>query len=279
MSKYDEFIFHMPVELLKAKDEEPWKIKGIASTGDQDLQGEVIEQDGLDISLLKAGRGLFNYDHLKGPENILGQIEDANFAIRDGKKVLEVEGYLFKDQPRAQAIKHIMAGLKKGAAPRVQMSIEGKIIRRSHENGSIVKQARIDKVALTLDPVNPYTFAQLCKSLNQEDEVIENTQEELITIKKAELEQLIDLAQKALSAGAGSEKAPEARSGGETMTPESLDSKTKAVNEKEKKKKPTKTMVKSILDTVKQRFPDENPWEVTEIIIESLLELKGDQSE
>ena len=56
-----DFKFHVPVELIKSEDDQ-WKVKGIASTPDQDLQGEVIEQHGLDISALKAGRGLFNWD-------------------------------------------------------------------------------------------------------------------------------------------------------------------------------------------------------------------------
>lgn len=271
------FHFHMPVELIKADDDKPWQIKGIASTGDQDLQGEIIEQDGLDISALKAGRGIFNYDHLKGPENVLGQIEDANFIDLNGKKVLQVEGYLFKDQERSRAIRNIMAGLKKGAAPRVQMSIEGQIIKRSKEDGSVIKQARIDKVALTLDPVNPYTFAELCKSLSQEEQNEANeVQEETCVITRKELEQLVEVAQKALSAGAGAEKAPEARVGGEALVKESLDKKPKMMNLKEKKKKPTKKMVKSIIDSLKTRFPEENPWEIAEMLIESILDLKGE---
>src|SRR5690348_8997451 len=95
-----DFKFYVPLELVKSeKDgEDEWQIKGIASTPDEDLQGETVDQSGLDIGLLKAGRGLFNFDHQKGPENVLGQIEDAEFVDQDGKRCLMVKGYLFKHQ-------------------------------------------------------------------------------------------------------------------------------------------------------------------------------------
>jgi hypothetical protein len=198
------FKFHVPVELIKSEEEDVWRVRGIASTGDQDLQGETVDQEGLDISALKAGRGLFNWDHQKGPENILGQIEDAEFVEKDGKRCLMVDGYLFKEQERAKAFHNILKSIKKGNAPRVHMSIEGKILDRDKLNMKKIKKARIDKVALTLDPVNPYTFAELVKSLNApEVEQVENdmeSQEELkIELTKSEFDDIItDAVQKAL---------------------------------------------------------------------------------
>lgn len=196
-----EFKFHIPVELQKSEDDQ-WKVKGIASTPDQDLQGEIVDQEGLDISALKAGRGLFNWDHQKGPENVLGQIEDAEFKEIDGKRVLEVEGYLFKDNDRSKGFYSIMNGIKKGASPRVHMSIEGKILERDFVNQKKIKKARIDKVALTLDPVNPYTYAELVKSLTaHEDQKVESEPvvEDTITMTKSEFKEHIEFAvQKAL---------------------------------------------------------------------------------
>lgn len=173
MSDKDEiiknFLFHVPVELVKSESDEEavdsWQIQGIASTDEEDLQGEVVNQDGLDISLLKAGRGLFNYDHQKGPENILGQIEEADFIDQDGKKALFVKGYLFKNSERGKAFYNILKSLKKGTTHRVHFSIEGKILRRSFDNPKHIANARIDKVALTFDPVNPVTYCSLVKSL------------------------------------------------------------------------------------------------------------------
>ena len=280
--KDKSFLFHVPVELIKAEGEdEAWKIRDVASTPDQDLQGESIDQNGLDISVLKAGRGLFNYDHLKGPENVLGQIEDAEFVEQDGKKVLMVEGYLFKHQERAKAFHNILKSLKKGAATRVHLSVEGKIMSRDPMDSKQIKKARIEKVALTLDPVNPHTFAELVKSLNAPEETVEvpESTEEMISIKKSDLESLVEVAQKALSAGIGSAKAPEARANGEAMSKEDLDCKVKSVTWNTKPKKSKKLMIKSILDSVRKAHPQHDPMELAEWVLESFidrLEPKGE---
>lgn len=272
-----DFKFYVPLELVKSdKDGEAdeWQIKGIASTPDEDLQGETVDQDGLDISLLKAGRGLFNFDHQKGPENVLGQIEDAEFVEQDGKKCLMVKGYLFKHQERAKAMYNILKSLKKGTAPRVQMSIEGKILQRDFINNKAIKKARIDKVALTLDPVNPYTYADLCKSLAS-PEPIEPVQpaptSDEVIIKKSDLEALVEFAQKALAAGIGGMKAPEARSGGEVMARESLDSSPKPTTHV-KRKKDKKGVVRSLVKSLQEMYPSQDPSEIAVMVIESLVD-------
>lgn len=286
MSKEKDFLVHIPVELIKGEKEgeEQWKIRGIASTDDSDLQGESIDQEGLDISLLKAGRGLFNFDHQRGPENVVGQIEDAEFVMHEGKKALHVEGYLFKEQPKAQAFRNILKSLKKGSGPRVHMSIEGKILQRDYTDNKKIKKARIDKVALTLDPVNPYTFAELCKSLNIPDESevqkssegsqvqVPEIKEETVLIGKKELEILIDFAQKAMCAGAGYANAPTSRTGGAAMQKESMDKSPKQMGAKQKKKKTNKAMVKSLMESLRKAFPNEDPFVLAEMTIEAFIE-------
>ena len=268
------FQIHIPVELEKSKDadgEDAWVVKGIASTGDTDLQGEMVDQNGLDISQLKAGRGLFNVDHQKGPENVIGQIEDAEFVKSDGKKVLMVKGYLFKHQPRAQAFYNIMKSVKPGSQPRVHMSIEGKILQRDAVNKSTIRNARIDKVALTLDPVNPYTYAELSKSLasGQVDEIPEPA---YLTMERTELEKTVQAAvEKAMAAGVGSAMAPAMRVGGEAMSKESLDSKLKRIGKKDKKSQ--KRMLKSILQRMCELHPDEDPRDLWKAIAEKLKSL------
>ena len=273
------FQIHIPVELEKSKDadgEDTWVVKGIASTGDTDLQGEMVDQNGLDISQLKAGRGLFNVDHQKGPENVIGQIEDAEFVKSDGKKVLMVKGYLFKHQPRAQAFYNIMKSVKPGTQPRVHMSIEGKILQRDAVNKSTIRNARIDKVALTLDPVNPYTYAELAKSLasGQVDEIPEPA---YLTMERTELEKAIEAGvAKALAAGAGPALAPAQRVGGEAMTKESLDSKLKRIAKKDKKSQ--KRMLKSILQRMCELHPQEDPRDFMKVIAEKLKSLEGEEN-
>lgn len=276
-----DFKFYVPLELYKSEKDgdEEWQIRGIASTPDEDLQGETVDQDGLDIGLLKAGRGLFNFDHQKGPENVLGQIEDAEFITQDGKKCLLVKGYLFKHQERAKAMYNIMKSLKKGHVHRVQMSIEGKILQRDFVNNKAIKKARIDKVALTLDPVNPYTYADLCKSLASGEAITPAPEapqaEEQVTISKAMLEQLVEYAQKALAAGVGGMKAPGNRSSGEAMSKESLDGKPKSTSYSSKdvkQKKLKKGMVRSMLKSLTEMYPSHDQFEIAEMVIESLVD-------
>lgn len=267
------FQFHIPVELMKSEtdasgeeDQDSWKIQGIASTPDEDLQGEAVHQDGLDISLLKAGRGLFNYDHLKGVENVLGQIDDAEFVSHNGTKSLLVKGYLFKHQPRAQAFYNIMRSIRKGGSSRVHLSIEGKILQRDASDQSVIKKARIDKVALTLDPVNPNTFVDLCKSLK---EVVAPGIEDLqITLEHQDVNAL----DKAMAAGAGGDKAPADKSGGEVVTKEALDCSVKPTTYTKKKKKMTKAVVESIIDSVRKSFPDRDPVELAQMVCSTIKE-------
>jgi len=272
--KMKNFKFHIPVELLKSDSEngeiDSWKIQGIASTPDEDLQGESVDQSGLDITPLKAGRGLFNVDHQKGPENIIGQIEDGEFVNQDGKKCLMVKGYLFKHQERAKAFYNILKSLKKGNGNRVHLSIEGKIIQRDMSNTKHIKKARIEKVALTLDPVNPYTYADLVKSLNADDMSVDaiDITEETIEINKSTLERIADEAQKALSAGAGQTKAPTEMVGGEVNTKESLESDLKKITyEKGKKKK--KDMLSLLFRSLCANYPEEEPKKLASMIIET----------
>lgn len=207
----------MPVSLFKSDDEE-WRIQGLASTQSEDLQGEVVVQKGLDISELKAGRGLFNYDHKEGPENLLGVIEDADFV----KEGLKVNGYLFKHSPRAKAFYDIMRSLKPEHRRRVQMSIEGKILKRAGEDGSQIAQAKVEKVALTVDPVNTDTYVEMVKSLKAEEP--KDNDDKLRTTLKF-LGRFLFL--KALSAGTGYVGAPTDMSGGAALGSESLDRKLK----------------------------------------------------
>jgi len=265
VAKDKDFTFYIPVELCKSNkdddDESSWQIQGIASTADEDLQGEIVEQEGLDISVLKAGRGLFNWDHQKGPENIIGQIEDAEFIRHDGDKKLLVKGYLFKQQDRAKAFYNIMKSIKKGTTSRVHLSIEGKILERSFANQKNIKKARVEKVALTLDPVNPYTYVDLIKSLSSTEEPTPNGgttqeiviyQDETITLPKQQIQDLISVAKKAMMAGAGHAGAPSSRSGGAALQVESLESKSKKTTYKSKHKK----IMKSVIEGLKESYPE-----------------------
>ncbi len=157
------FNFYIPLDISKASNGD-WRIKGLASTEHMDLQGEIVRQNSLDITPLKDGKGLLNWDHQSGPENVIGAVDKADMTDNG----LMVEGYLFKNSARAKSIHEILTSLKDKDKNRLQMSIEGKILRRAGMNGKEIAAARIDKVALTFDPVNPNTYAELVKSLTAE---------------------------------------------------------------------------------------------------------------
>ncbi len=252
------FRFDIPVELIKSQkvnadgtesdDDDAldsWQIQGIASTNDEDLQGETVIQEGLDISPLKAGRGLFNDNHVPGITNVIGQIEDADFVTYNGKKSLLVKGYLFKHQEKSISYYNVMRSIKKGSAARVHLSIEGKILHRDPMNKSIIGKARIDKVALTLDPVNPNTFIDLIKALSEGNSDLEKT----------------------MAAGIGHAGAPEDMTGGEVTGKESLDCKTKVVTYNKKKKKFNKSNVDLIIDGIRKSFPENDPIELAKMVL------------
>lgn len=155
------FNFDIPLEITKGKTEDEWRIRGKASDERQDLQGEIVRQNSLDISALKEGRGLLNWDHKDGPINTIGVIDEAEIK-EDG---LHIAGYLFKNHDQAKATYDILRSLKSTDKRRLGLSIEGKILKRSGIDGRIISAARIEKVAVTFSPVNTSAYCELVKSL------------------------------------------------------------------------------------------------------------------
>jgi len=155
----EDFNFFVPLDVEKAEQKagQLIRIRGIASTPNKDLQGEIVSQKGLDISNLLEGKGLFNLDHGKGMENVIGKIDKAKLT----KEGLLVEGYLFPDVEKAKVVNNIMRGLKKGDEKRMQFSIEGKVLKR---DGKRIERAKVTNIALTLQPINDNTYAEFAKS-------------------------------------------------------------------------------------------------------------------
>ena len=159
---WSRFSFDIPIELIKAEEiDNGWKIKGLASTEDVDMQGEVVKQHGLDVTPIKKGHGWINYNHSNEPEDIIGKLDDAEITT-DG---LMVEGYLFKKHNRAKAVYQIMKSLDDKDRRAVKLSIEGKIQKRSGKESKVIAAAKVDKVAITLDPINVNTYVELMKAM------------------------------------------------------------------------------------------------------------------
>lgn len=285
MSK-DDFKFIIPADLEKSEDGE-WKIKGLASTGGMDQQGETILQKGIDLTPIDKRKGILNFDHQKGPENTIGLL-DGYKRTEDG---LYVEGRLFKNHSRAKAVYEIMSSLNKSDRGRVGLSVEGKILKRNDQNPKIIEKCQINAVAVTMNPVNSATYADLIKSMNSSD-VEFNAKEDAEEINGESNEkavftasQVVEIVEKALGAGAAGMVAPVDRSGGEALSVESMDKDNKKreldddQDEKEEKprkklKKMKKSLYKSkiidILDKLQTLHPDCSRSEIWESVKERL---------
>lgn len=263
----NDFLFYVPVEVEKGKTDDTWKIRGIASTSDKDSQNEVIVQNGLDLTHLKKGLGFFNWDHHKGVENIIGQVTNAKKV----SKGLMVEGYLFKDQPKAKSVKNIMSSLQKGSERRIQMSIEGKVLKRS---GKKIVSAKITNVALTTNPINESTYAEFAKSFTNDlseggsnesptspdsnGSEVSSSASGPFSVMNDKLDEIHDMV-KGLSTG-NYNAAPSSLSQGAALAKESLDKKDKKI------KKYDKTKVKCIYKKTKKAYPELSREELLEVI-------------
>lgn len=161
-SPHNTFRVNIPITLDKAGETDSgWKIRGLASTDDVDLQGEIVKQHGLDVSPIKDGRGWINYNHSNVPEDMVGKLDDADVS----SKGMMVEGYLFKKHQRAQSIYQILKSLDDKDRQAVKLSIEGKILKRTGKDNKVIASAKVDKVAITFDPINTNTYVELVKAI------------------------------------------------------------------------------------------------------------------
>lgn len=154
----------MPAQVIKSEasskkssDGRRW-ICGIASTADKDLQNEVVEQSGLDLSYFLK-HGYLNNDHKPGFKNKVGQPTEAKLT-KDG---LWIKGFLFKNHETADEIWELMNALDaSGAQRKIGFSIQGKVVKRE---GNVIKRAFLTDIAVTPSPVNTSTWAEIVKSL------------------------------------------------------------------------------------------------------------------
>jgi len=291
LEKENKIFFYVPMEksymdlanenIQKAKsgnkvDPKGWKIGGYASSADEDLDGESIDPKGIDLSyMLKYG--LFNSDHQKGPEHIVGVIEEA--YVDD--KGLYVKGYLLQGVPEAEAIYRLMQTLAIGGHDRkMGFSIEGKVLEQI---GGRITKCWGKAVAITMSPVNTKTYAEILKSihsnnlesLRESSDVIKSEEIPLEEVKehtntdKGQFEKIISLAEeitkeakrlieedteefgKGLVAGNNAGPA-ESMTGGDALRAQDLDNKPKVTTnaEDEDSKLVEYTMKKGVIDDI-----------------------------
>jgi len=161
------------INICKAETEDYWEIEGLASTDDQDLDNEIMRQN-FDLTAVDVGKGYLNDDHGKEYEKLGIPRSQARLGVIDKAKItkegLWIKGKVWKNHPASVAyyneLKH-----KPGM---VQFSVEGYTLKRNPLRDNVIDKAFVTGVALTRDPVNTNTYAQICKSLNAsfEDVVI-----------------------------------------------------------------------------------------------------------
>jgi len=166
----DEFNFFIPCDIEKSKNkkgEDVMRVKGIASTPDEDSQGEYLDPKGFDLSRF-VDSGYINYNHFgkTDPGMIIGEPDKAEVT----NKGLYIEGFLYNGSAQAKRVWELGNILNKSSKNRkLGWSIEGRAIQRDPINPKKITKALITGVAITPSPVNKNTFVDIVKGEQKED--------------------------------------------------------------------------------------------------------------
>jgi len=195
----NNFEFWCPLDSVnKAIDEKTGEeimlLGGIASTADEDSDGEFLDPKGFDIKpLLKSGLVNWHHQAKTNPGTIVG--EPTKAEIR--KEGLYIETQLYPHSQVACDIWELAKTLASDSKTRrLGYSIEGRVVKRKSEDPTNpdykkIVQAVITGVAITHQPKNPKTFANIIKGEidEMEDEEVEEIKEKQ---ENAETEEAID---------------------------------------------------------------------------------------
>ena len=191
----NNFNFWCPVEISKAIDEntgeELMLLGGIASTADEDSDGEFLDPKGFDIHpLLKSGMVNWHHQAKTCPGTIVG--EPTKAEIR--KEGLYIETKLYPSSQVARDIWDLAKTLDTDSnTRRLGYSIEGRVVSRKSDDKTSPDYKKITKavitgVAITHQPKNPKTFANIIKG-EIDDDLEEETEEKKIDKKKLSKEE------------------------------------------------------------------------------------------
>jgi hypothetical protein len=161
--------FFIP-NLKKSIDEDGnMYLEGIASTKDEDLESEVLDPRGFDLSYFKK-QGTVNWNHQSknNPNAIIGE---PYIAKINSKGELFVKVKLYKDNPLAKATYETALMLEKNSDKRkLGFSIEGKRVEKTTNGGKTnTPKAMITGLAITHTPINFNTYAEVCKALQTDN--------------------------------------------------------------------------------------------------------------
>ena len=153
-------------------------LEGMASNNAKDSEGEVLEPSGYDLSrFLKSG--FINLEHKSktDPRYIIG--EPVSAAVKGEE--FHVKGKLYKKSEIARNLWDTVIMMKNsGATRKLGWSIEGRALERSIADPKRITKALITGVALTFNPVNTNSYADICKGEQKEDRIDYKYDEEVI---------------------------------------------------------------------------------------------------
>lgn len=192
----NNFTFWCPIEKSQeiidpTTGEQVMRLGGIASTADEDSDGESLDPNGFDIKpLMKSG--MVNWHHqAKGmPSTIIGEPSKAEIR-KDG---LYIETDLYPNSKVACEVWELAKTLEKNSKTRrLGYSIEGKVLKRKSDDKNSPDYKKIEKavitgVAITHMPKNPKTFANIIKGEIDDDydeEYEENKEEKSVNTETA----------------------------------------------------------------------------------------------
>lgn len=160
----------VPIDLeesIKKSQEDPtgksWYVSGYATTPDLDLQDDIVDPNGIDISHLIT-HGYINYEHYQGEEYKIGVPTEGTRV--DSDVGLYVEAKLYKNNPYAKSMWSLAKNIAdSGVDRKLGFSIEGFARARDKQDPRIIKSTYITNVALTSNPANPHaTWDAFAKS-------------------------------------------------------------------------------------------------------------------
>lgn len=197
----EKFVFWCPLQKSEnlidpTTGEQIMRLGGIASTSDEDSDGEFLDPRGFDIKPLITS-GMVNWHHQakEHPDTIIG--EPTKAEIRPEGLYLETD--LYPSSKVACDVWELANTLEKDSKTRrLGYSIEGKVLKRKSNDKNSPDYKHIDKavitgVAITHMPKNPKTFANIIKGeidddLNEEEEekrIQDNGEEKAVDTESA----------------------------------------------------------------------------------------------
>ena len=219
MKTEEKFNFFVPFTIQKGKEldadglPKELIIDGIASTGDEDLDGEMLDPNGAVVDqFLKSG--FLTYEH-RSRENsayIIG--EPMECSAKNNK--LYLKGKLYKSNPKAVDIYKTALMLEKEKSNRqLGYSIEGSKIKTDPRNPKKVLAYKLTNCTITSTPKNSNTYLSIVKGTYDEsyvdpefDESANGGNEYLLDITKPNGSRIvidknfkITIVEKAMSAG------------------------------------------------------------------------------